>query len=169
MRFHPSGALVLVGEGNASRRNPFALSFDNLLKGVATKGNVGAYSLAELLSDIFYKRRESDFIFRVVGNDKNLTPVKAWFRLFRESNECKQGNGVPSFGVAEINLFSGFFVDGAHALAEGIHDPCRALAINVFLLDRECVANYVVCAKKCCSIFFTFGFKTGVHGKIANI
>ena len=88
LRFHPSGALVLVGEGNASRRNPFALSFDNLLKGVATKGNVGAYSLAELLSDIFYKRREGDFIFRVVGNDKNLTPVKAWFRLFRESNEC---------------------------------------------------------------------------------
>ncbi len=44
LRFHPSGALVLVGEGNASRGNPFALSFDNLLKGVATKGNVGAYS-----------------------------------------------------------------------------------------------------------------------------
>lgn len=73
LRFHPSGALVLVWEGNASRRNPFTLSFDNLLEGVATKGDVGAYSFAELLSDIFYKCREGDFIFWVIGNDKNLT------------------------------------------------------------------------------------------------
>ena len=58
------------------------MGFDDLLKGIATKGDVGTYSFAKLLSHIFYERREGDFIFWVIGNDKNLAPVKARLQVF---------------------------------------------------------------------------------------
>ena len=132
------------------------------------QGNIGTYAVAQLLSNVFDKGRELNFIFRVVGNNEYLAPVQPRGGLFRKGNQCQQCHGVPALGVAEVYLLGCFFIDEAHALAEGIHNPCRALPVNVFLFNRKSVADDVVGTKEGCGCFFAFGFKAGIGGKIAN-